>query len=343
LFFLVYVAELILRFLADPKKAAKSGWVRFDIVVVFCQLVSLILDAIEESSDSAETKLVRQMNITRVLRLARLAKALRLMTAFKHLWKIIEGMINTTTTMMSITTILVIILYVFAVVGVEIIRMDEEILRDPSLEELVMEQFGNVPRTMMSLLQFVTMDAIVDIYFPLVVYNPSLIIYFTLIILVVSISMMNVAMAAVVQAAQDQTRKDKEVEDKQMREMLKQLEEPIAQCFEDMDQMGDGEISVEDLKKAIDDGAFQLPPQIADKVEPEELIALFDTLDTNGNGVINLEEFKTGINQIVITDVPVETTLIIQMLRSLAKDTNILVNGQGLLTEKVNRFIDFSV
>lgn len=63
-------------------------------------------------------------------------------------------------------------------------------------EFIVTEYFDSLGKTVMTLMQFVTLDSLATIYFPLIVARPVLLCYFLPILVFVSIGLMNLVTAA---------------------------------------------------------------------------------------------------------------------------------------------------
>merc|ERR1719333_892923 len=65
--------------------------------------------------------------VLRVMRLLRLARSVRLLVQFKTLWMLVRGLLTSATTMFYTFMLMILILYVFACLGVEIITKNEEL------------------------------------------------------------------------------------------------------------------------------------------------------------------------------------------------------------------------
>ena len=62
-------------------------------------------------------------------------------------------------------------------------------------EFIINEYFDSLGKTVMTLMQFVTLDSLATIYFPLIVARPALLCYFLPILVFVSIGLMNLVTA----------------------------------------------------------------------------------------------------------------------------------------------------
>merc|ERR1719316_2376548 len=104
------------------------------------------------------------------------------------------------------------ILYVFACLGIELITKDKDLYNDPAVGPIVQQYFSSVTVIMLTLVQFITMDSIGSIYTPIVHRRPYLIMYFVFFLIVVSVSLMNLVTAVIVEGAIEQGKQDKEVQ-----------------------------------------------------------------------------------------------------------------------------------
>ena len=94
-----------------------------------------------------------------------------------------------------------IFLFIFACVAVEVIAKDQYLIQTPATSEIVTEQFFGLNRALLTLIQFVTLDNIVEVYYPLIMHRPWLSLYFFPILIFISIGLMNLVTAALVENA----------------------------------------------------------------------------------------------------------------------------------------------
>ena len=92
-------------------------------------------------------------------------------------------------------------LFIFACVAVEVIAKDEYLARAEATAEIVEKQFFGLNRAMVTLMQFVTLDNLSDVYYPLIMTRPWLCLYFFPILVFISIGLMNLVTAALVENA----------------------------------------------------------------------------------------------------------------------------------------------
>eukprot|EP00913_Durusdinium_trenchii_P028536 g26764.t1 len=174
----------------------------------------------------------------RILRLARLARAVRLMVQFRVLWQLVQGLLHSVSTLLWTFLMVMILVYGFAIVGIETIHVDLT---------LPLEHPYNVAVSLGYLRKVIEWS------------NPfHSIAYFMTVILVMAVSLMNLVTAIMVNSALDQASEDKDVkrayEAVQKRKQLEQLKV----MFLELDTDGSGELTLEELKTAPEEVREQL-------------------------------------------------------------------------------------
>merc|ERR1719265_2511921 len=104
--------------------------------VVTTWIVEPIVKSLVSDGDSARNGLAALM-VLRIMRLLRLARSVRLLVQFKTLWMLVRGLLSSAGTMFYTFGLMMLILYVFACLGVELITKDKLLWNDPDVGELV--------------------------------------------------------------------------------------------------------------------------------------------------------------------------------------------------------------
>lgn len=292
----VYTVELALRFTAFGLACLKSGWVRFDTLLVAVGLVNkCIIAPLNLKSDKLAPLLV-----LRVMRLLRLARAVRLVVQFKTLWMLVRGLISSALTVLYTMVLNFIVLYVFGCLSIELItrhpmaRVGEDTF-DQQFYDIVDMHFSNLQVSMLTLVQFIFMDSAGAIYTPLVMRDPSLMLFFVAVMLIVSISLMNLVTAVIVEGALDQARSDKEALEAYEADRIKQLIPGLKDMFHHFDTDGNGELS----KAEVASAPKILKDQLTKIMSHGDAVEVFEMLDVDQSGSLAIEEFCDGIKDIV--------------------------------------------
>ncbi|CAE8720877.1 unnamed protein product, partial [Polarella glacialis] len=111
-FLVVYTIEISLRFYVYGIFALRSNWIKFDLFLVSTSFLDKILKEFAVKND-----ILAQLMLVRMLRLARLARAIRLMVQFRVLWQLVQGLMHSMGTLIWTFLLLMIMMYVFAIVG----------------------------------------------------------------------------------------------------------------------------------------------------------------------------------------------------------------------------------
>merc|ERR1711988_449536 len=96
------------------------------------------------------------------------------------------------------TSMLFLVIYAFSCLGLELIRNHAAVGNNEDFTRIVDLHFCNIPRIMLTLMQFVAMDSVAAIYTPLIIEDGLLTIYFFAVILTVAIVLMNIVTAVIV-------------------------------------------------------------------------------------------------------------------------------------------------
>lgn len=303
---LIFFLELMLRFFGfGIKTCLENSWTRFDAVLVLFAILETICKY------SADTEM-GPITILRVFRLARLARAARLMIQFRTLWLLVSGLRASFMTVMWTFLLIAFIGYIFAVLGMETIPLRNEhgsAQRLPlegdltnvsaiemEYQSLSLAHFGSIFGAMLTLLQVLTLDSISAIYRPLVMDAPGRhglfnIVYFLLFIFFVSISLMNLVTAVMVEGALQQANADKESQRAHDEQRKKSLMPKLREMFMQLDEDGSGEVTIEEIVNA--------PSWLSDELKAithtEDLTEIFSLLDDDDSGYVRIDEFLEGI------------------------------------------------
>mmetsp|Transcript_68220 Transcript_68220/g.134806 ORF Transcript_68220/g.134806 Transcript_68220/m.134806 type:complete len:526 (-) Transcript_68220:223-1800(-) len=329
IFLVIYIIELSLRFIAHGKACFHMEWVLFDMVFVAVGVLSLyIIAPIANSQGNSDAKDgLAGLLVLRMLRLFRLAKVFRLMVTFQVLWKLVCGLTGSIRTICYTFALIVLILYIFACIALEIITKVHRDSENEAVHTVVNSAFPDLPTTILSLLQFVTIDSISGMYFPLIMEQPWLVIYFIPFILLVSVSLMNLVTAVIVEGALEQGAADAEVKRKETEKQFLKILPKLKAKFKDMDDNGNGLLTLDEILNA----PHEIKDDLSQYVEGDDgLTELFEMIDTDESGEINCDEFCDGVAKLVHSQSPIELIRILKQLKIIRKDLNDLKSGNWI-------------
>eukprot|EP00913_Durusdinium_trenchii_P018735 g17605.t1 len=346
----VYTLELLLRFVAGGTKIFWNGWFLLDLFLVCVGILALVVAPV--FGDALDG--VQKVLVVRGLRLLRLARALRMVGHFKVIWRLVYGVLTAGHTILSASpdqhTILIhpkrrpdtpsedltvrdlgvgrawrMILWLFicGCCAIEFIRNDAHLLHHPLTRPIVMENFGSLPRSILTLLQFATADSIAQVYFPLIMERPGLVLFFMPILLIFSIALMNLVTAVLVEHALEHAAHEAESERLKTKQKIK---EPcgdaalpaLLDIFQKLDTDESGCITREEIENVSLD---MLPPKLLETVSVDSMSDLFDLLDVDGGGQLTQSEFVEGLLNLVLLDVPIWTLQSLKLLRLIRNVT----------------------
>jgi len=333
LFLSIYVIELGMNLVGHGRKALQDNWIRFDIFLVITGVaVTWIVDT---NSDKDTNSMLGFVVVLRTLRVLRLVRAVRLLIRFKELWMLVQGLMNSASTMFYTLVLLAVILYILSSIGIEAVTHNPRLADNPEVEEILERYFDSLPRIMLTLMQFVCLDSIHAIYKPLIEQDPWLAIYFVLVILIVAVVLMNLVTAVIVSGAFEQARKDQEllnnVEARKRQRMVKDLRK----MFQRLDADNSGKLSMDELA-SIGEEDRQVLAQATAVSDPLEI---FMALDVDDKGSVDIDEFCEGVWQVLVSQSPLEIKRMEKQLNFLRRDMRSISREQAVVLESLNKIL----
>jgi len=201
-----YTLEIALRFYAiGVRGSLKNHWVRFDLVIVVAGLWNFLLTVLAVGGETVNT-VMKNAKMMKMLRLARLARTVRVLVHFRTLWLLVQGLMYAILPMFWTCIIMIMVVYTFSIAGMEMIVNTND---DPEFVNSA-KNFDTISASMMTLLQFMTLDSAAQIYRPLINQSPGLSIYFLIFFLLGPIALMNIVTAIMVESSLRQAKEDQE-------------------------------------------------------------------------------------------------------------------------------------
>lgn len=321
-FLAVYVFELSLHFGVYGCSCLKNSWVLFDFILVSTgalsnYVVGPIMSSIHANNSESMKDGMSGILIMRMLRLFRLARAIRFLVIFKTLWLLVSGLMHSAGTIAYTFSLILLILYVFSCMALELITKRLQHDHIPiEVQTIVQTQFPDLMITMLTLMQFVSMDSIASIYFPLITYDPFLVIFFIPFILIVSICLMNLVTAVIVEGAIEQGNQDKEAQSRYKQHKFNKMLPGLKAMFRELDKDGNGTVTMQELQQAPE----KLRQKLEQVMKADSLAELFEMVDVDESGECDIDEFCDGVAKLINSDTPVESLRILKQLALLRRN-----------------------
>jgi len=335
-FLMVFIVELIIRASSDGLGVLHSGWFRFDATLVVLGMASswLVEPIVVHTAGidgSVFLDILALVLVLRLLRLVRLIRALRLFPQFYEMWKIANGFMAALRTVLSACVLIVLILYAFACLGIELVTKNRALLEDPETAEMVESHFSSVHVVMLTLVQFANTDSISALYKPIIEKAWYLVFYFGLVWLIVTIVAWNLITALIVDTAIVQGDFDRELEVAMKRKRLRLMEPVVVALFQHLDKDGLGVVSLSNFKSELErlpeSTMKRLPVDLRNILESDQLVEVCEYLDADSSGEIDEAEFVDGIFSLMLQTVPLEVTQLLQLVRSQRETLQNLQRG----------------
>ncbi|CAE7232821.1 CACNA1H, partial [Symbiodinium natans] len=315
-FLVIYVTELSLRFFVFRLPVLRSNWVKLDCFLVLFAIVDVVLSQVDVGGE-----LLQQLMLVRMFRLARLARAVRLLVMFQTLWMLVQGLLHSVMTLFWTFVMIINLVFIFAVLGMELISVDLTLPLDHPFNIAAERNFRSLLDASLILLQCFCWDSISGVYRPLIKHRLELFLYFMGVQLILAIALMNLVTAIMVEGSLAQADEDKEAKKayasaKRTKQMGK-----LQDMFLELDEDGSGELSMEE----IDNAPPAMRQNLMEIAGTEDIGSLFEMLDYDGSGTVGTEEFCDGIIKAANGVTPVE------MSRLMKQNTDILHNSRSII------------
>jgi voltage-gated sodium channel len=270
-------------YFADP-------WNAFDFLLVVASFGALI--TYFRGQSSVGIKLVAAVRIIRLLRIVRNIKGQR---AFRELWFIVQGMLDSLTTLLWVALLLGIIVYCVAVV------LTSSVGHDGYAEEqweYAQQYVGTVPKAMWTVVQVITFDAwATDVVRPMNLASPGSLWLLLATIIVCSFGVLNVIVAVMVQHTRKLADENLGHVDSVLEEKDKQLLHSMAEEFHSSDEDGNAELSFDEFKELLKSKTFSFKLRLLG-IHSDEAESLFGLLDADRSGTVSHNEFVMGLQKI---------------------------------------------
>jgi len=288
-FLLCYILELAIHIWLEGfvPYVIHNRWGRFDFVIVLLGLVSTLFS----------TPVFDQVMIARICRLLKLTRAVRMLRVFRTLWVLVRGIYSTLGLLFWTLVLFAMLFYLFAVMGVELIRSDGELQSDADSELaiIVQDKFGTISKAMLTMLQFTTMDSWTSVAQPLIYARPYLAVYFLVFILISSVAFMNLVTATIVETSIQSSDDDWQTREAFEREQKRHIARELKALIELSDTDKSGTVTKDELRKAFDTDKVFHDHMLLFGEHWDEISETFDMIDVGNDGSLTVTEFLEGM------------------------------------------------
>ncbi|CAJ1332064.1 unnamed protein product [Effrenium voratum] len=254
------------------------------------------------------------------------------MVQFQTLWQLVQGLMLSLTTLLWTFLLIMILMYIFAILGMELITIDGALPSESPYNVAARENFRSFQDAILTLLQVFSLDSIGSVYRPLVNQRMFLFFYFITAMLVLAIALMNLVTAVMVNTSLDQASQDKEAKQAWEAAKRKKQVEHLRRMFASLDEDGSGELSLEELLEAPED----LICDLKEISTVDDLEELFSMLDYDGGGAIDTNEFCEGILKVANESrSAVELGRLMKQCNEILSNTNMLMDFVKAPVDKV--------
>jgi len=290
MFFFAFLAEMSARLHQNGWEYFADPWNFFDFNVVILTLSDLIVSITEGSSGGL--KVASAIRMFRLLRIVRNIKGLKV---FYGLWQVIQGLIESLRTMLWVSLLLMIIVYVMSIAITTMVG-SSQFIQDNWEDSFV--YVGTVSRSMWTVMQLITFDAWGDeIARPMMRIAPGATCILFVAIIVCSFGVLNVVIAVMVERALSQGKDNRDGGAKQLDRTEKRLFVSMAKDFSAASSDGSGEVTRDEFVKLVrsENMAFKLRLL---GINTDEADDLFNILDDDGSATVSDEEFVQGLQKL---------------------------------------------
>jgi len=240
---------------------------------------------------------------------------------FNTLWMLVQGLLYSVNTLLWTTLLTTILIYIFAIIGLELITVDLNLPLDHPYNVAALENFRDLSDASMMLLQCFSWDSISAVYRPLIKQRFQLFFYFITVLLVMSIALMNLVTTIMIEGSLDQSNDDKETQKALLAQKKKEQMVELKKLFLELDEDGSGELSMDE----IDGAPEEMRDQLIEIAGTEDISALFELLDYDGGGTLGVEEFCDGILRAMSSDKPMELDKLVKQCGDIFEDSRSVI------------------
>mmetsp|Transcript_15212 Transcript_15212/g.31890 ORF Transcript_15212/g.31890 Transcript_15212/m.31890 type:complete len:616 (-) Transcript_15212:150-1997(-) len=292
---LIYLGELCMRLLTHGARGALSD--PLTVLDLFLVVMAFIERVVSERS------LARALPCLRLLRVFRLLRTFRCLREARELWLLTTSGSRALISLIWVSIFLFLILWSMATFAKTTVgesgewagSMDPSVEHEPFTSFDSQEYFGSVTRSFLTLVQVLTRSQWAGhVARPVVKVYPMTFMFFSAFLFATFYGLLMAIISNVVQESMAAERGLKKAMAALDRHKRRQMGERAAAIFNLIDENGDGDLSLEELREAlkIDDLVTILKELQVPVLNAEGILRLFDR---SGDGLVSYDELIDGI------------------------------------------------
>jgi len=290
-FCIAFSAELFMRMKVHKLRFFCDGWNLFDFVLVAFAIMEVFLALLGAESS------FKIFGTLRVVRMFRLVRLIRLLKMFKELWLVVNGLMESLKTLGWVSILLLLFLYIMAIFTTMQIGQAHHLYDDYRRTSGGWdheEYFGDVPRSMYTLFQVLTLENWADgIARHVMSKQPEMVFFFVIFLMFTSFGIMNLVVGVIVEntlsASRNNEEKIKKMQEKERTRVLQHLRD----IFLIADEDGSGTLTLEEFEQALKKPDIENRLKLIE-LETKNAMELFYILDHDGSKELSVDEFIGG-------------------------------------------------
>jgi len=337
-FTVLFTVDLGLRWvsegLLDFFRSADCSWCVFDVIIVALSIIdsafSILMWASGTNTDTSALSSISALRILRVARIVKLAKVIRLMSFFRELRVMIYSILGSMKSLLWLTLILGVTFYVFGITftsGTNTYLEPAELWINPSNEGL-RDNFGTIGRSLLALYMAMAGGRSWGEYYVMMncmpwAYGGIFLAFLTFTIFAV----LNIVTGVFVDSAMRANTSSRQVVVHEELDSKKDMLRDLSNLFNEMDQNGDGAISMDEFCARLNDERVVAYFK-ALKLDVHDTIALFHLLDTDEDEEVDMAEFLDGCYQLQGEARSIDTKVMRLQLQYIVEHMQVLQEQQ---------------
>jgi len=339
IFTCIYLFELCVRIFLERWEWFRSFWNYLDVFLAFAALADLFMTVF-----SSKATALGMLSMFRLARLSRLVRMIKLLRVVQGFYVVMMGAYHALCSMVWVTLAMVVGLFIFSIIATVLIGQNDELIEVRLGGDPVSARFGNIPRSMYSLFELVTLEGLEAVARPLVMAQPALVLFFMTFIIIFPFGLLNMIVGLVIEKTLEQQRAMKDVDRQNLHDSLVNDLLKLKEFFEAADADGDGTLTYEEFEACIPSAKHLLKGV---GIRMKDAKELYQILDWHGHGNLHVQDFLEGIARALgVTSHNCQGIATHAGVRGLLRRSNLVLEKldglaakQGELQDQVNAYL----